>query len=65
MLHADGFDVLAAVQRVPTFYPSSNRRAFNELGQVFGDKRANLAAKRWGRPLKPIVVMAAGEIRET
>lgn len=61
----DGFDVLAAVQRVPTFYPSSNRRAFNELGQVFGDKRANLAAKRWGRPLKPIVVMAAGEIRET
>eukprot|EP00887_Chlorella_sp_A99_P006674 scaffold3.g6674.t1 len=57
----EGLDVVAAIAEVPTFRPlNDNIRAFNELGRLLGDSRASQTAAKWGKPLKAVVITAAG-----
>lgn len=55
-----GLDVVGAISRVPTFQPSGNLRAFNDLAKLIGDERANKTRAKWGKPLQAIVITNSG-----
>jgi len=54
-----GFDVLAAVVRTPTFEPDARQRQLNRFAAFVGDERADKVARRYGRPLRAVVVLKA------
>lgn len=55
-----GLDVVGAISRVPTFQPSGNLRAFNDLAKLIGDERASKTRAKWGKPLQAIVITNSG-----
>jgi peptidyl-prolyl cis-trans isomerase B (cyclophilin B) len=54
-----GFDALAAIARVPTFEPDARQRQLNRFAAFIGDDRADKVARRYGRPLRAVVVLKA------
>lgn len=58
----EGLEVVRAIEAVPTFFPSGNARAYNDFARVLGDDRANTTRAKWGRPLKAVVITAAGVV---
>ena len=55
-----GLDVVAAIADVPTFKPSGNSIAWNQVAEWFGDDRAAKARAVWTKPTKAIVIENAG-----
>lgn len=37
-----------------------NLQALNRLGSMLGDERADKTRKKWGRPLKPVLITNTG-----
>ena len=35
-------------------------QAFNKLGSFFGDERAEKTRKKWGKPLRPVLITDTG-----
>lgn len=56
----EGIDTVAAIARVPTFTPSDNARSLNILAQALGDDRAANVRRKYGRPLKAVVILGSG-----
>jgi peptidyl-prolyl cis-trans isomerase B (cyclophilin B) len=54
-----GFDALAQIARVPTFEPDARQRQLNRFAAFIGDDRADKVARRYGRPLRAVVVLKA------
>lgn len=54
-----GFDVLAAISRVPAFSADARQRQLNRFAAFIGDDRADNVARRYGRPLRAVVVLKA------
>jgi hypothetical protein len=52
--------VVRAITEVPTFTPNDTARAYNQFAAFIGDDRAGKARAKWGRPLKAILITAAG-----
>ena len=47
--------------QVPTFQPSFERMgALNRLANLLGDSRANTVQRKYGRPLKAVVITGSG-----
>lgn len=55
-----GMGVVAAVAAVPTFAPSSNSRAWNQVAEWLKDDRAEKARAVWSKPTKAIVITGGG-----
>ena len=53
-------DVVSAIAAVPTFKPSSNSRAWNQVAEFIGDDRAQKARAVWNKPTKAIVITGGG-----
>ena len=53
-------NVVAAVAAVPTFKPSSNSRAWNQVAEWLKDERAEKARAVWSKPTKAIVITGGG-----
>lgn len=56
----DGFNVINTVTAVPTFQLSERTRAFNTFAGAIGDDRAEAVRRKYGRPLKAVVIQLAG-----
>ena len=56
----EGMDVVTAVASVPTFKPSSNSRAWNQVAEWLKDERAEKARAVWNKPTKAIVITGGG-----
>jgi peptidyl-prolyl cis-trans isomerase B (cyclophilin B) len=54
-----GFDAIQAISRVPTFEPDARQRQLNRFAAFIGDDRADNVARRYGRPLRAVVVLKA------
>jgi peptidyl-prolyl cis-trans isomerase B (cyclophilin B) len=55
-----GLDVVRAVATVPTFQPSERANAMNRLAAAIGDDRANAVRRKYGKPLKAVVILGSG-----
>lgn len=53
-------DVISSLTLVPTFKPNDNNRALNQFAELIGDDRAQVVRRKYGRPLKAVVITAAG-----
>lgn len=47
---------------VPTFVADGRSRALNKLAQFIGDDRAEAVRRKYGKPLKAVVITGAGEL---
>jgi len=54
-----GYDVLAAIAKTRTFEPDARGRQLNRFAAFIGDDRADNVARRYGRPLRAVVVLKA------
>jgi peptidyl-prolyl cis-trans isomerase B (cyclophilin B) len=56
-----GMSTVGAAAAVPTFGPSSvgNAAAFNALANALGDERAGTVRRKYGKPLKAVVILGA------
>ena len=59
-----GMDVVAAAARVPSFQPDARSRQLNRFAAFIGDDRADKVARRYGRPLKAVIITRAGVLDE-
>lgn len=55
-----GLETVNAVARTPTFKPSGNSVAWNQVAEWVGDERAGKARESWSKPTKAIVITNAG-----
>ena len=56
-----GYDTMRAITSVPTFRPYNERvMSFNKLASFLKDDRADRVRAKWGKPLKAVVITAAG-----
>ena len=55
-----GMDVVAAVAAVPTFAPSGNTRAWNQVAAAVGDARAAKAREAWTKPTRAVTIIDCG-----
>jgi len=55
-----GLDVVNSVARTPTFAPSSNSVAWNQLAEWVGDDRAAKARESWSKPTIAVVITKTG-----
>lgn len=56
-----GYDTMTAITSVPTFRPYNERiMSFNKLASFLKDDRADRVRAKWGKPLKAVVITAAG-----
>ncbi|GFR40128.1 hypothetical protein Agub_g684, partial [Astrephomene gubernaculifera] len=62
----EGMGVVGQVAQVPVFGPSpvGNSLAFNSLAAAIGDERAATVRRKYGKPLKAVVVLAAEVLPE-
>ena len=52
---------MTAITSVPTFKPFNERIiSFNKLASFLKDDRADRVRAKWGKPLKAVVITAAG-----
>lgn len=58
----EGMDVVTAIAAVPTFKPSSNARAWNQVAEWLHDDRAEKARAVWSKPTKAIVITGGGRV---
>ncbi|GBF91011.1 peptidyl-prolyl cis-trans isomerase, chloroplastic [Raphidocelis subcapitata] len=59
-----GMTTVAAVSKVPSFQPDARSQQLNAFAKFIGDDRADKVRRRYGRPLKAIVVTSAGVVGE-
>ena len=59
-----GMTTLAAVAAVPSFQPDARSQQLNAFAKFIGDDRADKVRRRYGRPLKAVVITAAGVVGE-
>jgi peptidyl-prolyl cis-trans isomerase B (cyclophilin B) len=59
-----GYDVLAAIAKTKTFEPDARGRQLNRFAAFIGDDRADKVARRYGRPLRAVVVLKAEVLEE-
>jgi hypothetical protein len=52
--------LLYYIMQVPTFTPDERGRALNMFASAIGDDRAAAVRRKYGRPLKAVVIMSAG-----
>ncbi|KAL3157549.1 hypothetical protein ABBQ32_012004 [Trebouxia sp. C0010 RCD-2024] len=58
-----GYDTMTAITSVPTFKPFNERIiSFNKLASFLRDDRADRVRAKWGKPLKAVVITAAGMV---
>ena len=55
-----GMDVVAGIAAVPTFRPSGNSVAWNQVAEWLRDERAAKARESWSKPTQAIVITDAG-----
>ena len=55
-----GMDVVAWIAAVPTFRPSGNSVAWNQVAEWLRDERAAKARESWSKPTQAIVITDAG-----
>jgi len=58
----EGLDVVNTISQVPTFKPSDNARQLNVFAQSIGDDRAVRVRRKYGKPLKAVIIMQAMEL---
>lgn len=56
----EGFNVINMITSVPTFLPVGRVLAFNNFANAVGDERAEAVSRKYGRPLKAVVIQQAG-----
>jgi hypothetical protein len=55
---------VAAVAAVPSFQPDARSQQLNTFAKWIGDDRADKVRRRYGRPLKAVVVTGSGVVGE-
>ena len=55
----EGRETISKIVAVPTFNPGEKVKAFNALGKLARDDRAEKTRRKWGSPLKAVVVLRA------
>jgi len=58
----EGLGTVSAIAAVPAYNPAASLGALNFLGQALQDERAAKAQRKWGTPLKAVVITGAGEM---
>jgi len=58
----EGYDVLAEISRAQTYAPSRILKAYNSIGETFGDSRAKTARLSWERPQDTFVIADCGRL---
>eukprot|EP00877_Chromochloris_zofingiensis_P002669 jgi/Chrzof1/12402/Cz06g33060.t1_CYP28 len=56
----EGIDTVRTVSTVPSFQPNARSRQLNRFAAFIGDERADNVARKYGRPLKAVVITGAG-----
>lgn len=57
-----GLETVTRVAATPTFKPSSNSVAWNQVAEWVGDDRAAKARQSWSKPTQAIVITRTGEM---
>ncbi|PNH10628.1 hypothetical protein TSOC_002610 [Tetrabaena socialis] len=62
----DGMSIVSQVAQVPVFGPSpvGNSAAFNSLASAIGDDRAANVRRKYGKPLKAVVILGSEVLQE-
>lgn len=60
-----GLDVVTKVAQTPTFAPSSNSIAWNQIAEWLGDDRAAKARTSWSKPTIAVVITGCGVLPES
>lgn len=60
----NGLDVVAQVVKVPSFQPTENAVQLNSLASKIGDDRAAGVRRKYGKPLKAVVITQLGLLDE-
>ncbi|MDB9925040.1 peptidylprolyl isomerase [bacterium] len=55
-----GLEVVSAIGATPTFKPSSNSIAWNQVAEWVGDERAAKARESWSKPTIAVVIVGCG-----
>ncbi|MEW5299173.1 MAG: hypothetical protein WDW36_002213 [Sanguina aurantia] len=55
----DGMNTVSTLTSVPTFKPNDNNRALNQFAELIGDDRAQVVRRKYGRPLRAVVITEA------
>ena len=58
----EGMATVAAITQVPRFAPSPTSVQYNAIAQALGDGRALTVRKKYGRPLKAVIILKASEL---
>jgi len=58
----EGMGTISTITTVPTFRANERTNALNMLAQKLGDDRAAGVRRKYGRPLKAVVILGAGEL---
>jgi len=56
----EGMAVVSTITAVPTFKPSQNSQQMNTFAQSIGDDRAATVRRKYGKPLKAVIITGAG-----
>ncbi|KAI8475866.1 MAG: cyclophilin-like domain-containing protein [Monoraphidium minutum] len=59
-----GISTVAAVAAVPSFQPDARSQQLNAFAKFIGDDRADKVRRRYGRPLRAIVITSSGVVGE-
>ncbi|GAX76827.1 hypothetical protein CEUSTIGMA_g4273.t1 [Chlamydomonas eustigma] len=58
----EGMGVISAITKVPTFRANERTSSLNLLAGKLGDDRAAGVRRKYGRPFKAVIILAAGEL---
>ncbi|KAL6761762.1 cyclophilin-like domain-containing protein [Haematococcus lacustris] len=58
----EGMATVASIAQVPTFKPSDRSKQINMFAQSIGDDRAAGVRRKYGKPLKAVIITSAGEL---
>lgn len=58
----EGMSVIGTIAQVPTFKPSERSKQLNVFAQTIGDDRAATVRRKYGKPLKAVIIQDLGEL---